>query len=89
VDALLASGGFDPELGARPMKRAIARLVEAPVAEMILRGELGGGDVALVEAEADRVIVDVVRARRAGRRADASPEGDRPQHGTTAQTVEN
>jgi ATP-dependent Clp protease ATP-binding subunit ClpC len=65
VDALLASGGFDPELGARPMKRAIARLVEAPIAEMILRGELCGGDVALVEAEADRVVVDAVRARRA------------------------
>ena len=30
IDALLDAGGFDPELGARPMRRAIARLVEAP-----------------------------------------------------------
>jgi ATP-dependent Clp protease ATP-binding subunit ClpC len=64
VDALLASGGYDPELGARPMKRAIARLVEAPIAEMILRGELGRGDVALVDAEGDTVLIDAVRAKR-------------------------
>ncbi len=64
VDALLASGGFDPELGARPMRRAIARFVEAPIAEMILRGELGRGDVALVEAEEEKVVVDVVRGKR-------------------------
>jgi ATP-dependent Clp protease ATP-binding subunit ClpC len=65
IGALLASGGFDAELGARPMRRAIARLVEAPIAEMILRGELLRGDVALVDAEGERVVVDGVRARRA------------------------
>ena len=43
VDALLDGGGFDPELGARPMRRAIGRLIEAPIAEMILRGELERG----------------------------------------------
>jgi ATP-dependent Clp protease ATP-binding subunit ClpC len=63
IGALLDSGGFDPELGARPMRRAIARLVEAPIADLLLRGELSPGDVALVEAEAGRVTVDVVRAR--------------------------
>jgi ATP-dependent Clp protease ATP-binding subunit ClpC len=63
IDALLAGGGFDPELGARPMRRAIGRLVEAPIAEMVLRGELEQGDVALVEIEGGRVVVDVVRRR--------------------------
>jgi ATP-dependent Clp protease ATP-binding subunit ClpC len=62
VLALLDGGGFDEELGARPMKRAIARLVEAPIAEMILRGELEPGDVALVDVEDGRVAVDAVRA---------------------------
>jgi ATP-dependent Clp protease ATP-binding subunit ClpC len=61
IDALLASGGFDPELGARPMRRAIGRFVEAPIAEMILRGELERGDVALVDAEGGRIEVDAVR----------------------------
>lgn len=44
IDALLDGGGFDPALGARPMKRAIARLVEAPLAELVLREEATSGD---------------------------------------------
>ena len=60
VDALLDAGGFDPELGARPMRRAIARLVEAPIAEMILRGEVGRGDVATIDVEDGRIVVDAV-----------------------------
>jgi ATP-dependent Clp protease ATP-binding subunit ClpC len=61
IDALLDEGGFDAELGARPMRRAIGRLVEAPIAEMILKGEIGRGDVALLDVEDGRVAVDVVR----------------------------
>jgi ATP-dependent Clp protease ATP-binding subunit ClpC len=64
IDALLDAGGFDPELGARPMRRAIARLVEAPIAEMILRGELARGDVATVDVEDGAIVVDAVRPRR-------------------------
>ncbi len=44
VDFLIAQGGYDPSLGARPMRRAIARWVEAPLAEAVLRGELRRGD---------------------------------------------
>jgi ATP-dependent Clp protease ATP-binding subunit ClpC len=65
IDALLSGGGFDVELGARPMRRAIARLVEAPIAEMILEGKLVRGDVALVDVEDGRVMVDAVRPRGA------------------------
>jgi ATP-dependent Clp protease ATP-binding subunit ClpC len=63
VDALLDAGGYDPELGARPMRRAIGRHVEAPIAEMILRGELGRGDVATVDAEEGEIVVDSVTPR--------------------------
>ncbi len=62
IAALLEDGGFDEELGARPMRRAIGRLIEAPIAEMLLKGELAPGDVALVEAEGGRVVIDCVRA---------------------------
>ena len=64
IDALLDEGGFDEELGARPMRRAIARLIEAPIAEMILKGELVHGDVALIDVEGGHVVVDAVRPRR-------------------------
>jgi len=40
---LLIERGFDPSLGARPLKRAIQRLLEDPLAEFILRGQLPGG----------------------------------------------
>jgi ATP-dependent Clp protease ATP-binding subunit ClpC len=61
VQVLLDAGGFDPELGARPMKRTLARLVEAPIAELILRGELGAGDVARLATEDGKIVVDVVK----------------------------
>jgi ATP-dependent Clp protease ATP-binding subunit ClpC len=61
VEALLDGGGFDAELGARPMRRAIARLIEAPIAEMLLKGELEFGGVALVGVEDGRVSVDAVK----------------------------
>ncbi len=69
IDMLLDAGGFDPELGARPMRRAIGRLVEAPIAEMILRKELVRGDVALVDVEDGALLVDAVRPSK--RRAHA------------------
>jgi ATP-dependent Clp protease ATP-binding subunit ClpC len=61
VERLLRAGGYDPELGARPMKRTLARLVEAPIADMILRGELSAGDVARVTVEEGEIVIDVVK----------------------------
>ena len=58
IELLLDSGGFEPALGARPMKRTIARLVEAPLAEKILSGELGRGSVALLGVHDGAVDVD-------------------------------
>lgn len=43
VALLLERGGFDAGLGARPMRRAIARWVEAPLAEALLSGQLASG----------------------------------------------
>jgi ATP-dependent Clp protease ATP-binding subunit ClpC len=40
ISHLLENGGYEPELGARPLKRAIARLIEAQLAEKLLAGEL-------------------------------------------------
>lgn len=63
IDALLDAGGFDPEMGARPMKRAIGRHVEAPIAEMILKGAIQRGDVAMLDVENGTIIVDAVTPR--------------------------
>jgi len=60
VEALLELGGFDPTLGARPMKRSIARLLEAPLAEKILKGEIERGDVLLVEGSEHELVFEVL-----------------------------
>jgi ATP-dependent Clp protease ATP-binding subunit ClpC len=44
IEALIALGGYDAALGARPMKRVIGRFVESPLASAILGGKLEPGD---------------------------------------------
>ena len=50
---LLAEEGYDPSLGARPLRRAIQRLVEDPVSEKILWKEFGAGQTIVVDTEPD------------------------------------
>jgi ATP-dependent Clp protease ATP-binding subunit ClpB len=49
---VLAEAGWDPTYGARPLKRALQRLVENPLAQRLLAGEFGEGDTIRVDAEA-------------------------------------
>src|SRR5205809_6427713 len=41
----LIEKGYDPQYGARPMRRAVERYLEDPFAEELLRGNVKGGDV--------------------------------------------
>jgi ATP-dependent Clp protease ATP-binding subunit ClpC len=50
---LLAQEGYDPTLGARPLRRAIQRLVEDPLSEKILWKEFTAGQTIVVDVEAD------------------------------------
>lgn len=43
IDYLIESGGFDPAMGARPMRRTIERLIETPIAAEILAGSARRG----------------------------------------------
>jgi ATP-dependent Clp protease ATP-binding subunit ClpC len=63
VAHLLDHGGWDPALGARPMRGAVQRLVEAPLADRILAGELRPGDDAVVDVE--RGAIAIRRAAKA------------------------
>jgi ATP-dependent Clp protease ATP-binding subunit ClpB len=49
----VAEAGWDPTYGARPLKRAIQRLVENPLALRLLEGDFGEGDAILVDAGED------------------------------------
>src|SRR5205807_7642878 len=48
---LLFTEGFDPNFGARPLKRAIQKLVQDPLALKILDGEVLHGDHVVVDAD--------------------------------------
>jgi ATP-dependent Clp protease ATP-binding subunit ClpC len=56
---LLAREGYDPEFGARPLRRTIQRLVENELSRMVLDGSLEPGDKVVVDVEGDRLRFDV------------------------------
>jgi ATP-dependent Clp protease ATP-binding subunit ClpC len=50
--ALIAEKGYDPEFGARPLRRAIQRLLENPLSSELLRGSFAEGDAIVADAAA-------------------------------------
>jgi ATP-dependent Clp protease ATP-binding subunit ClpC len=50
---LLAERGYDPVLGARPLRRTIQREIEDVLSEKILYGELKAGSIVLVDIEGE------------------------------------
>ena len=55
IEALIDAGGFDPQLGARPMRRVVARLVEGLIATGLLEGRLRRGVRVVLRGQGDRV----------------------------------
>jgi ATP-dependent Clp protease ATP-binding subunit ClpB len=54
---LLAETGFDPQFGARPLKRTIQNLVQNPLARQVLSGEVGDGTTVVVDAGKDGIVL--------------------------------
>ena len=52
---LLVEKGWDPAMGARPLRRAIQRYIEDPLADFVLRSELPAGATVLVEKGQDGI----------------------------------
>jgi ATP-dependent Clp protease ATP-binding subunit ClpB len=59
---VLAEAGWDPSYGARPLKRAIQRLLENPLALRLLEGDFGEGDTIRVEAQHGDLVFQRVEA---------------------------
>ena len=56
---LLAREGYDPEFGARPLRRTIQRLVENELSRMVLDGSVEPGDKAAVDVDDDQLRFEV------------------------------
>jgi ATP-dependent Clp protease ATP-binding subunit ClpB len=57
---VVADAGWDPTYGARPLKRALQRMVENPLALRLLEGEFADGDTVRVDARANELVFERV-----------------------------
>ena len=58
----LVEKGYDPQYGARPMRRSVERFLEDPLAEEILKGNLHEGEPIMVTAENDKLVFNQTAA---------------------------
>lgn len=58
---LLVQEGFDPQYGARPLRRAIQRLVEDSLSDELLRGRFRQGDVVMADVKDGKVVFEARR----------------------------
>jgi ATP-dependent Clp protease ATP-binding subunit ClpB len=58
---VVAEAGWDPSYGARPLKRALQRLVENPLAQKLLAGEFADGDTIQVDAREGELVFERAR----------------------------
>ena len=73
----LAEHGFDPKMGARPLRRLIQDEIEDQLSEKLLRGEFGAGDTAELDIEAGAIIVRSPKKKSKSRaKATASDSSD-------------
>jgi ATP-dependent Clp protease ATP-binding subunit ClpB len=56
--AALAKLGYDPQFGARPIKRAIQRELENPIAHKIIAGEILPGSTVKVTENGGRIVIE-------------------------------
>jgi ATP-dependent Clp protease ATP-binding subunit ClpB len=64
---LLAESGFDPQFGARPLKRAIQRMVVDPLTMKVLAGEVPDGSEVTVDAREGAIALSVSASKGTGR----------------------
>jgi ATP-dependent Clp protease ATP-binding subunit ClpC len=57
---LIVEQGYDPLLGARPLRRALQRMVEAPLSEKVLSKEFVAGDMIIVDAANGEITFSVM-----------------------------
>lgn len=64
---VIAKAGYDPEYGARPLRRALQNLVEDPLSEALLAGSVQGGDEVVIGSHQGKITLK-------DKRGDAKPE---------------
>jgi ATP-dependent Clp protease ATP-binding subunit ClpC len=75
----LANLGYDPEMGARPLRRIIQQKVEDPLSDALLSGEFEDGDTILVDLAAtedsEEIVLQRIQSQEAPPAAEALAQG--------------
>ncbi len=81
---LLVEQGYDPMMGARPLRRAIQRLIEDPLADQVLGGDIPEGSVITVDrdGESEEMKISIAPGEPPVAAATASTGGDDTEGGT-------
>ena len=58
----IAKDGYNPEMGARPLRRAIQKDIEDEIASKLITGELGDGDLLKIGCNHDKLKFEIVKA---------------------------
>ncbi|HRE48645.1 MAG TPA: AAA family ATPase [Aggregatilineales bacterium] len=77
----LAEQGFDPQFGARPLRRAIQRFVESPLSVQVLKGLFHRGDVVLVDVNSEGTALIFTRQEGASFELPTKVENTTPSEG--------
>jgi ATP-dependent Clp protease ATP-binding subunit ClpC len=56
-EKLLLSEGYDPVYGARPLRRAVTKLLEGELSEAIVRGDVAAGDIAIMDVNSEGKVI--------------------------------
>ena len=71
----LVENGFDPKMGARPLRRLIQDTIEDQLSEMLLRGEFSAGDSVEVDCMGNKIIIKKLsKKRKAANKEPAVPK---------------
>jgi ATP-dependent Clp protease ATP-binding subunit ClpB len=65
--SVLATNGFDPTFGARPLKRTIQRMVVDPLTAKLLAGEVRDGSEVKVDAKDGEIVLSLSAAKTGGK----------------------
>ena len=87
----LAEEGYEPEFGARPLRRLIQKQLDNELSNLVLKGAVEPGDTVVVDAGEPRLTLSVEKDTAAQKPADELAEAptDSPRHAASAAAQEN
>ena len=71
----LADLGYDPEMGARPLRRVIQNIIEDQLSDALLAGTFNAGDSIVVDLEDDEIVLRATQETPEGEAQEPVPAG--------------